>query len=512
MSDYRRHVDLWLANLYARRAENPNDPAELDALINATLELRNSTDGLRGSDGQSAYQIWKALGNTGTEAQFLEALKGRPGDAGNPGLSAYQVWLAAGNTGTPAQYLASLKGAAGTTVQSAAIDPATGRLTLTLNTGTVIDAGPLPAGSALARRTGGAPGVVVLSGAAWVTPGATEYARYGSVLGVLGADDAVAGYRQGHTLEVTGWGLTTGTTYYLPRGVAGGYANWLPIPAAGLGADTLPGQGQVRLILGTVRAEGARQFIDLRPDGLDFGAPPPAFANYRELWSGVANGTNLATAGKLVTINSVGAPSVVNKYDTTGTATQIGAGFPAAPNSNFAVQIGYAKQNIRALAAAPALAEGRQLVTWAVGTSDGTSTSMDGVLFGLSFSVSATEHYVAQFYGGLLRIEKQVYSASDFSAGTTITMTPLMTSVAVDSASLKTYNTEMVVTPENGQIRIQVFHWLEGAAMPVSPQVNLLVAATGTGRFGYTLRQQYLRVYKFDIIDKASGVTYKGFA
>ena len=36
-------------------------------------------------------------------------------DKGDPGLSAYQVWLAAGNTGTEAQYQASLKGAASTT-------------------------------------------------------------------------------------------------------------------------------------------------------------------------------------------------------------------------------------------------------------------------------------------------------------------------------------------------------------------------------------------------------------
>ena len=79
----------------------------------------NGTDGTNGS---SAYQIWLAAGNTGTEAQFLESLKGAKGSPGEDGengtdgtngSSAYQIWLAAGNTGTEAQFLESLKGAKG---------------------------------------------------------------------------------------------------------------------------------------------------------------------------------------------------------------------------------------------------------------------------------------------------------------------------------------------------------------------------------------------------------------
>ncbi len=73
-----------------------------------------------GADGDSAYQVWLDEGNTGTEQEFLDSLKGAdgtPGDPGDPGAdgdSAYQVWLDAGNTGTEQEFLDSLKGADGT--------------------------------------------------------------------------------------------------------------------------------------------------------------------------------------------------------------------------------------------------------------------------------------------------------------------------------------------------------------------------------------------------------------
>ncbi|QDR80235.1 collagen-like protein [Sporomusa termitida] len=38
--------------------------------------------GTPGADGKSAYQIWLDNGNTGTEEDFLAALKGEPGDGG----------------------------------------------------------------------------------------------------------------------------------------------------------------------------------------------------------------------------------------------------------------------------------------------------------------------------------------------------------------------------------------------------------------------------------------------
>lgn len=76
-------------------------------------------------DGNSAYQTWLALGNVGTEADFIASLKGEKGDdgipgdtggQGNPGISAYQVWLDLGHTGTEAEFIASLKGEPGQSI------------------------------------------------------------------------------------------------------------------------------------------------------------------------------------------------------------------------------------------------------------------------------------------------------------------------------------------------------------------------------------------------------------
>jgi len=89
----------------------------------------NGQDGADGQDGASAYDIWIAEGNTGTEADFLASLEGADGadgqdgangaagadgaagtngTNGNDGDSAYDIWIAAGNTGTEADFLASL--------------------------------------------------------------------------------------------------------------------------------------------------------------------------------------------------------------------------------------------------------------------------------------------------------------------------------------------------------------------------------------------------------------------
>mgnify|MGYP004617013063 CR=1 FL=1 len=66
-----------------------------------------------GSDGKSAYQIWLDNGNTGSESDFLNWLKGadgKNGTNGNDGKSAYQIWLDNGNTGTIDEWLESLNG------------------------------------------------------------------------------------------------------------------------------------------------------------------------------------------------------------------------------------------------------------------------------------------------------------------------------------------------------------------------------------------------------------------
>ena len=59
--------------------------------------------------GKSAYEIWLDEGNTGTEEDFLNSLKG------TDGKSAYGIWFDAGNTGTETEFLATLKGNTGET-------------------------------------------------------------------------------------------------------------------------------------------------------------------------------------------------------------------------------------------------------------------------------------------------------------------------------------------------------------------------------------------------------------
>jgi hypothetical protein len=51
--------------------------------------------------GKSAYQSWKDQGNTGTEAEFAASLVGK---------TAYQIWLGQGNSGTEAEWLLTLVG------------------------------------------------------------------------------------------------------------------------------------------------------------------------------------------------------------------------------------------------------------------------------------------------------------------------------------------------------------------------------------------------------------------
>lgn len=71
--------------------------------------------------GKSAYQIWLDEGNSGTEADFIAALKGEkgttgdPGPQGEPGESAYDIWVAQGGVGDEAAFLSSLKGDKGDT-------------------------------------------------------------------------------------------------------------------------------------------------------------------------------------------------------------------------------------------------------------------------------------------------------------------------------------------------------------------------------------------------------------
>jgi hypothetical protein len=81
--------------------------------------------GNNGADGDSAYDIWLALGNTGTQQDFIDSLTGPQGPQGDTGLqglqgiqgetgedgdSAYEIWLSLGNTGTQQDFIDSLSG------------------------------------------------------------------------------------------------------------------------------------------------------------------------------------------------------------------------------------------------------------------------------------------------------------------------------------------------------------------------------------------------------------------
>src|SRR5690625_6470245 len=90
-----------------------------------------------GPEGASAYEVWLAEGNTGSEQDFLDSIKGAMGPAGpqgpqgatgpagadgatgpagadgNDGDSAYEVWLAEGTTGSEQDLFDSIKGVDG---------------------------------------------------------------------------------------------------------------------------------------------------------------------------------------------------------------------------------------------------------------------------------------------------------------------------------------------------------------------------------------------------------------
>ena len=60
--------------------------------------------GKQGESGESSYDIWKDLGNTGTESEFIDSLKGSSGD------SAYDIAVSEGYSGSESDWISSLKG------------------------------------------------------------------------------------------------------------------------------------------------------------------------------------------------------------------------------------------------------------------------------------------------------------------------------------------------------------------------------------------------------------------
>lgn len=55
--------------------------------------------GINGSDGQSAYQLWLSMGNTGTAAQFIESLRGPAGKDGKDGANGTGTGTGPGQSG-----------------------------------------------------------------------------------------------------------------------------------------------------------------------------------------------------------------------------------------------------------------------------------------------------------------------------------------------------------------------------------------------------------------------------
>ena len=68
---------------------------------------------VEGAKGKSLYQSWLDSGQTGSEADFVEDMKGEPGKKGDTGKSAYDLWKEQGNEGTVTDFLNAQKGAPG---------------------------------------------------------------------------------------------------------------------------------------------------------------------------------------------------------------------------------------------------------------------------------------------------------------------------------------------------------------------------------------------------------------
>jgi hypothetical protein len=69
-----------------------------------------SLKGTSGGTGTSTFEEWLALGNEGDTSDFIHSLQGESGNDGETGTSAYETWIALGNTGTEQDFMDSLKG------------------------------------------------------------------------------------------------------------------------------------------------------------------------------------------------------------------------------------------------------------------------------------------------------------------------------------------------------------------------------------------------------------------
>lgn len=108
---------------------------ELKTKLEGLKQGLDGNHGAKGERGYSAYEIAQQNGYTGTKEEWLASLKGQKGDQGNPGVrgvegprgipgvnglpgaSAYEIAKANGFTGSQAEWLQSLKGQKGDTGQ-----------------------------------------------------------------------------------------------------------------------------------------------------------------------------------------------------------------------------------------------------------------------------------------------------------------------------------------------------------------------------------------------------------
>lgn len=81
--------------------------------------------GKPGTPGASAYEVWLAAGNSGSEQDYLTSLRGEDSTIpGAPGASAYEIAVDNGFVGDEAAWLATLKGEDG---QSSSVPGAPGK-------------------------------------------------------------------------------------------------------------------------------------------------------------------------------------------------------------------------------------------------------------------------------------------------------------------------------------------------------------------------------------------------
>ena len=84
-----------------------------------TVTIKHGTNGINGTNGQSAYELAVSKGYRGTLDEWLESLNGTNGSNGK---SAYELAVENGYTGTEEEWLESLKGINGKDCPIVAID------------------------------------------------------------------------------------------------------------------------------------------------------------------------------------------------------------------------------------------------------------------------------------------------------------------------------------------------------------------------------------------------------